>query len=249
MPYMPTPLHFSDPTEIGPFRLESRLHESAAGIVYLGADSTGRAIEVALLTTAAAGDPAARDRFRAAVRAESPQHGLPVDAPTAQDEGEGPLPVLAAFTDGEAPWVATAHQEGRSGAQRFLEPVLLSRGWGVRRRGPQFQPYWLSGPRGPALQAPEPAPALAVEGDDRGLATAVIALAALLAMLVLLVLLLFSCEPSEPKPPVPTDVPTSQPQQPVPEPTPSQPSTTPSRTISPVPRPTGGQDTINPADA
>ena len=46
---MPKPLQFGDPGELGPFRLESRLHESAAGIVYLGVDPQGRPVEVALL--------------------------------------------------------------------------------------------------------------------------------------------------------------------------------------------------------
>jgi hypothetical protein len=248
MAQMPKPLQSPDPGELGPFRLESRLHEAPEGIVYLGVDPQGRQVEVALLTTAAAGDPAARDRFRAAVRAETPQHGVPQGAPSAPAPGE-PSPLLAAFPEGEAPWVATAYEEGRTGARRFLDSVPLSHGWGMRRRrGPSFQPYWLSGPRGPALQAPEPA--VAPTADDRGLATAVIALAALLALLVLLVLLLFSCEPSDPKPPPPSPAPTtSQPQQPQPQPTPSQPSPTPSKTVKPSPRPTGGQDTVNPAGA
>ncbi len=238
---MPKPLQLGDPGELGPFRLDSRLAESPAGIVYLGSDPSGRPVEVALLTTSAAGDAAARDRFRAAVSAETARPG----------PGEG-SPVLASLTEGAAPWVATAYEEGRSGAERFLEPVLLKRGWGGvrhRRGGPQFQPYWLSGPRGPALQPVEPAGAPEPAGDTRGLATAVISLAALLALLALLVVLLFSCEPKDPKPPQPTPPPVpTQPAVPLPPPSPSV-RPTPSKSGSPAPHPTdsGGQGTENPA--
>ncbi|WP_329234965.1 hypothetical protein OG417_28835 [Actinoallomurus sp. NBC_01490] len=252
---MPKPLQVGDPAELGPFRLESRLHESAAGIVYLAADPQGRRVEVALLTTAAAGDAAARDRFRAAVEAESPRVGVVPSVPRPAGPG-GPSPVVAALPDGGAPWVATAHEEGRPGAERFLKPVLLERGWGLGRRrrgGPSFQQYWLSGPKAPALQPP-PAPPAGPEAarDTKGLAAAVASLAALLVLLGLLVLLLYSCEPS-PKPPTPTEVPTTVPVQPPPppEPTPSRPSPSPSRSgeksKTPGPSRTGGPGTMNPA--
>src|SRR3954465_9481729 len=97
---MPKPLQAGDPGELGPFRLEARLHESAAGIVYLGSDPRGRRVEVALLTTAAAGDAAARDRFRAAVAAEAPRVSAfprtpPVGGP------DQPAPVVAALHDSD----------------------------------------------------------------------------------------------------------------------------------------------------
>jgi hypothetical protein len=251
---MTKPLQAGDPAELGPFRLESRLHESAAGIVYLGADPQGRPVEVALLTTAAAGDPAARDRFRAAVEAEAPRVTSVPRTPPA-DGPAGPAPVVAALAGSGAPWVATTHSEGRPGAERFLRPVLLERGWGLGRHGrggPSFQQYWLSGPKGPALQPP-PAPpgAPPAQSDTKGLAAAVLSLAALLLLLGLLVLLLYSCEPS-PQPPRPTDVPTTVP---VPPPPPLEPSTpapprpSPSHRKSGTPRPsqTGGDGTVNPA--
>ena len=251
---MSKPLQFGDPGELGPFRLEARLHESAAGIVYLGSDPRGRRVEVALLTTAAAGDAAARDRFRTAVAAEAPVGAFPRTPPVG-GPGE-PAPVVAALHDSDAPWVATAHEEGRAGAERFLRPVLLERGWGMGRRrrgGPSFQQYWASGPRGPAVYVPEPPattkPAL---GDSKGLAAAAVSLLVLLVLLGVLVLLLFSCEPKDPGPPRPTDVPTTVPLvPPPPEPTPggSSPSPSPRRTGTRTPRPTqtGGQDTVNPA--
>jgi hypothetical protein len=252
---MTKPLQTGDPSELGPFRLESRLHESAAGIVYLGVDPQGRHVEVALLTTAAAGDAAARDRFRAAVTAESPRvSAFPRTPPPSASEG--PSPVVAALPQTGAPWVATEHREGRPGAERFLEPVLLERGWGLGRRrrgGPSFQQYWVSGPKGPALQPPpEPAAAPQPTGDTKSLAAAVLSLAALLALLGVLVVLLYSCEPS-PKPPRPTEVPTTAPVQPPPPleptPTPGTPSPSPSNKKSATPQPsfTGGPGTINPA--
>jgi hypothetical protein len=238
---MPKPLHFGDPGELGPFRLEARLHESAAGIVYLGSDPQGRRVEVALLTTAAAAE---------APRVSAFPRTPPVGGP---DE---PAPVVAALHDSGTPWVATAHEEGRPGAERFLRPVLLDRGWGMGRRhrgGPSFQQYWVSGPRGPAVYVPEPPPTPAPAlRDSKGLAAAAVSLAALLLLLALLVVLLFSCEPKDPGPPQPTDVPTTVPLVPPPpiEPTPSSsPSPSPSRTGTRTPRPTqtGGQDTVNPA--
>ncbi|GAA4622018.1 hypothetical protein GCM10023196_012530 [Actinoallomurus vinaceus] len=251
---MPKPLQTGDPGELGPFRLESRLHESAAGIVYLGSDPQGRLVTVALLTTAAAGDAAARDRFRAAIARETPP---PDPVPRVLPEpGPGePAPVVAALAEGGAPWVATPYEEGRPGAERFLEPVLLRRGWTGRvRRGPSFQAYWASGPAGPAVgvEGPPVSGGAAALADSKGLATAVLSLAALLALLALLVFLLFSCEPSQPTPPQPTDTPASTPVSPEPSPstTSARPSPSPGRSSSRTPRPTpsgGGQDTANPA--
>jgi hypothetical protein len=241
---MPKPLQYGDPGELGRFRLESRLYESAAGIVYLASDSDGRSVEVALLTTAAAGDAAARDRFRAAVAAEAPGRRR-----TAAPEDVSA--VVAAVTEGGAPWVATEHAAGRSGAERFLRPVLMNRGWGMgtrRRGGPNFQPYWQTGPRAPALRTAEapdtPLPSGAM-ADTRGLAAAVVSLAALLLLLAFLVLLLFSCEPSDPVP-QPTDLPTYGPSTQVPQPEPTSPRVRPTPSGTPRPRPTG-EDTVNPA--
>ncbi|MCO6004161.1 hypothetical protein NE236_04140 [Actinoallomurus purpureus] len=249
---MPEPLQVGDPGELGPFRLEARLRESVAGIVYLGTDPGGRPVTVALLTTAAAGDAAARDRFRAAIARETPP---PDPVPRVLPEpGPGePAPVVAALTEGGAPWVATTYEEGRPGAERFLEPVLPQRGWtGRYRRGPQFQAHWVSGPDGPAVGVEGPPVSGAAVGDSKGLAAAVLSLAALLALLALLVFLLFSCEPSQPTPPVPMETPSSTPASPEPSPTmtSSRPSPSPGRSSTRTPQPTptgGGQDSGNPA--
>jgi hypothetical protein len=251
---MPKPLQAGDPEELGPFRLQSRLHESVAGIVYEAADPHGQPVSVALLTKAAAGDAAARDRFRAAIARETPPPDPVPRVLPAPGPGE-PAPVVAALTEGGAPWVATTYEEGRPGAERFLQPVLPQRGWTGRvRRGPQFQAHWVSGPATPAfgVEGPPVPAAVAVPGDSRGLATAVLSLAALLALLALLVFLLFSCEPSQPTPPFPTEVPTSSPASPEPSPSTAspRPSPSPGRSSTRTPRPTpsgGGQDTQNPA--
>lgn len=240
---MSMPLQPEDPGELGPFRLESRLHESPAGIVYLGTDPQRRSVEIALLTSAAAGDAAARDRFRAAVLAEIPGPGARM--PPVLAEGE-PSPVLAAYTEGAAPWVATAHERGRSGADRFLDPVMLKRGWGMRRRrGPQFQPYWMQqGGLTPALGAPGGPGAEQATGEGRGLAMAVASLAALLMMLIVLLVVLFACGPSDPARRPPIEIPTEQP---LPPPPLGSPSASPSRSARPQPAPSGTYDTTNPA--
>lgn len=210
---MPSPLQPDDPTRLGPFRLTARLHESPAGIAYLGVDISGRQVSVGLLTTAAAADAAARDRFRTAIASRAE--------------------VVAAQPDGPAPWVATPHEEGRPGAERFFDAVLLRRGWGsvLRRRGPQFQPYWAGGASGPALEgtsvvAPPPP-------ETRTLAASVLSLAALLVVLAALAVLLYKCQPKLPDPPPPAPPPIQTvPATPIPPPS-SVPAT-------PVPRPTPG---------
>jgi hypothetical protein len=219
---MSKPLQFGDPGELGPFRLESRLHESAAGIVYLGADPQGRPVEVALLTTAAAGDPAARDRFRAAVAAEAPRVGVPHGFPAP----EGAAPVVAALPEGGAPWVATAHVDGRAGAERFLGPALR------------------------VDEPPAPVTAEGDTKGLAAAVVSLAALLLLLAFLVLL-LFSCEPSDTVPRPTeVPTTVPATQvPPPPPPTPTPVSPSPTPGKTgkRTPHPTPTDGEGTVNPA--
>ncbi|GAA2449897.1 hypothetical protein GCM10010191_79580 [Actinomadura vinacea] len=220
---------------MGPFRLSARLSETSAGIVYLGVDGAGQRASVAVLNRGAAGDAAARDRFRAAIRSALPGPGR------APELGPGdPAPVVAAQPDGPAPWVATfydADRMERAGAERFLDSVVLAgsfRGrWKSRRRGPQFQPYWL-GSGEPALERP-PDPFAAVpvvpERQERGLVAAIVTLAGILALLALLMLLLFACQPKVTEPPPPPPDPPSQPLPP--PPSPSQPRQSPSPSPSP----------------
>ncbi|MFI0356164.1 hypothetical protein [Actinomadura sp. 9N407] len=245
---MSRPLPPGDPARLGPFRLSARLSESSAGIVYLGMDDSGQRASVAVLNRGAAGDAAARDRFRAAITSELPGPGRPPRLGATD-----PAPIVAAQPEGEAPWVATSYdadRSGRAGAERFLEPVTLagsSRGrWAGRLRGPQFQPYWLGAGEGPALERPPapyvPAGPAAPERADRGLVAAILTLAGILAALALLMLLLFACQPSleEPPPPPPGR-----------QTTPAEPTPTPSRTTrrpSPNPTPTTPPPTPSPGE-
>ncbi|MEW2359279.1 hypothetical protein [Spirillospora sp. NPDC029432] len=235
---------------LGPYRLSARLSETSAGIVYLGEDDAGRRASVAVLNRGAAGDAAARDRFRAAITSELPGPGRPP-----QLGPEDPAPIVAAQPDGEAPWVAVSYdadRAGRAGAERFLDPVVLAgsfRGrWPGRRRGPQFQPYWL-GADGPALERPRPSyvpgPAPVPERRERGLVAAILTLAGVLALLALLMLILFACQPKVAEPPPPPPDPPSQ-QLPQPPP-PSRAPTTPSPSPSPVP-PTSPPPSPSPGD-
>ncbi|GGV38950.1 hypothetical protein GCM10010182_74170 [Actinomadura cremea] len=246
-----------DPAHLGPFRLSARLSETPAGIVFLGVDAQGRRASVAVLNRGAAGDAAARDRFRAAINAAAPAPtpGPPgAGAGFAPAAGAGPAPVVAAQPDGPAPWVATVYESDRAGAERFLEPVLLGeggRGRRGRRRGPQFQPHWL-GSGEPALAPPVPAraPAPVPSGErapQRSLVTAVLSLAAMLLVLLLLLFLLNMCspEPDEPPPLPPEPTPSVEVPPPgPPPPTPSGPPTTPGPPTTgpgqPTPPPTGG---------
>ncbi|WP_026129000.1 hypothetical protein [Nocardiopsis prasina] len=119
-------LHDVDPRQLGGYRLLGRLHESRLGVVYLGRDSAGERMSVAMLNDAAGIDEPTRERFARAVR-----------------DGEG---VAAARTSGRsALWVAVPYEEGGAGAGRFLEEA--GRGGPVVLRGPVVMPYW-AGERG-----------------------------------------------------------------------------------------------------
>ncbi|GAA0570033.1 hypothetical protein GCM10009546_36090 [Actinomadura livida] len=234
------------------------MSESAAGIVFLGVDAEGRRASVAVLNRGAAGDAAARDRFRAAINAAVPASGY-AGGP-APGSGAGPgdgAPVVAAQPDGPAPWVATAYEADRAGAERFLEPVMF-RGagrswWGGRRRGPQFQPYWL-GSGEPALERAEPSPGVVPgpvpvgeRAPERSLVAVVLGLVVLLAVLAVLMGVLFACQPEATEPPPEPVEPTPTFERPSRSPFPGRPSPTPSPSGSrPLPSPspsgTGGDD-------
>jgi len=246
---MSRPLPSGDPVQLGPYRLSARLAETSAGVVYLGVDAEGRQASVAVLNRGAAGDAAARDRFRAAIEAAWPRSGR-------AGEGDGEAaPVVAAQPDGAAPWVATrydADRPDRVGAERFLDSVVL-RGsfggrWNGRRRGPQFQPYWLGAGEPAVGEAVSSAPVGVVSGarrSDRPLVAAIVTLVAVLVLLGLLLLVLFACQPRVGEPPVappdppspslspplvppPTEAPRPSPSATSPSPSPSSPSPGPS---------------------
>ncbi|MCD0450059.1 hypothetical protein LO762_12770 [Actinocorallia sp. API 0066] len=64
----PSPPSPPGSVEHGPYRLTGVLRQTPAGFVFGAVDFAGRAVQVVLLSRGAAGDPAARDRFAAAVR-------------------------------------------------------------------------------------------------------------------------------------------------------------------------------------
>ncbi|MFC0553090.1 hypothetical protein ACFFHJ_19545 [Planotetraspora thailandica] len=232
---MATPLQYGDPPRLGPFVLQARLGTAPAGLVYLGQAPDGRAVSVAVLTSGAALDAAARDRFVTAIRDAEQQRGgffgwgssllhrvrgrVVVDAP----------PVLA-LHDGRAPWVAVPYVPGGPGAERFLEPVMVSGTLIGERLGPEFVPHWL-GDRNPALPAPPP-PAPPPLGTRRSVVLASALLATLTLLLLVMAWLLAFREddeqtPARPLPatnfvPTPPPVPTSpEPREPSPSPSPS----------------------------
>jgi hypothetical protein len=221
-----------DPFRLGPFQLTGRLAETAAGIVYRGVDPHGRQVSIAVLNQGAAGDAAARDRFRAAILAE----------PLYAEPPAGTAAIVGAEPEGPTPWVATLHEPGARGAERFLAPVVLEgpRKSGLRRRSPLFQPHWL-GSRDPALSPPK---ARRDPGRDRSIIATILTVAALLVLVALLLLLLFACQPTQPTPPPPSPSPASPTQStPSPSPTPLSPSPTRTRSGTPSPSETdsGGE--------
>ncbi|GLW98637.1 hypothetical protein Misp02_27240 [Microtetraspora sp. NBRC 16547] len=210
-------MQYGDPPRLGPFVLQARLLTAPAGLVYLGQGPNGRAVSVAVLTRGAALDAAARERFVTAIK-EAERHragrrgrGVPL---LGMVRGRVDTPQVIGMDGGRAPWVAVPYVPGGAGAERFLEPVMVSGMLLGDRNGPDFVPYWL-GDRDPALPAPAPpGPPPVATGRSVGLASAL--LATLLTMTVLMILLLLfrldgDQQPSRPLPPtviVPTPPPT-----------------------------------------
>lgn len=224
---MGTPLQRHDPPHLGPFVLQARLGAAPAGLVYLGQGPDGRLVSVAVLTTGAARDGAAKDRFVAAIRAAARRH-------------DGTMPPVVGMDVGPAPWVAVPYVPHGPGAERFLDAVMVSGMLTGPRQGPDFMPHWL-GDRTPALPGPPPPPPPAV-ATKRSVMLASTLLAALtLALLTVVWLMLFRGggeapaprplpathfvptpppEPTAPAPLLPEQSPTPRPGQPSPAPSP-----------------------------
>jgi hypothetical protein len=146
-------------------------------------------VSIAVLTSGAALDAAARDRFVTAIRqAQQGRGGIRglMDRVRGRAVFEA-LPVLA-MRDGEAPWVAVPFLPGGPGAERFLDPVMVSGTLIGRRQGPDFVHYWL-GDRTPALPAPPPPPPPPV-ATRRSVVLASTLLTTLLVMLVVMLWLI-----------------------------------------------------------
>lgn len=188
----PDMLRESDPRQLGAFRLSGRLAESSEGVVYLARDRAGREVSVAMLSRGAAADPAARERFVAAV-----ERGRGLEAPP---------PVLAARTGGTAAlWVAVSHVRGEPGAGAFLDTVNAAEGGG--HRGPRVVPHWEGGGPQPAVRWPWRGGAgqhgpVAGRSANTGLLLALLAVLVLFLVLLLLVyhLLRQWPQPEEPFP-------------------------------------------------
>jgi len=175
-----SPLHDSDPRQLGGYRLSGRLSQSSSGVVYLGEDATGRKVEVVLLSEGAAADPDARERFREAV-AEG------------RDAPEGRRVLSAGTEAASAAWAAVPHGGEGPGAAAYLIPVeggagpvragaaaVLRPHWSVRSAPASARWLWAGGHGGPgAAEAP----------PQRGVVVGVMLL--LLLALLLIVLLYF----------------------------------------------------------
>ncbi|WP_285774797.1 hypothetical protein [Microtetraspora sp. NBRC 13810] len=241
---VPSPLQHGDPPYLGPFVIQARLRVGPAGLVYLAQAPDGRAVSVALLTTGAALDASARDRFVTAIRDSAPERGG-VRGWVARRSQRGRtavlenMPPVLAMDVGPAPWVATPYVTGRAGAERFLEPVMVSGTLIGERHGPDFVPYWVSD-RAPALPAP-PRPKPPPTEPRRAVVVAGSILGAMLMLLSLVFWLLVFRPADEPQPPRPlpptmfVPTPPPVPATPMPRPTPDPTATQSAPGQSPAP--------------
>ncbi|MDA8368654.1 MAG: hypothetical protein M0026_02150 [Nocardiopsaceae bacterium] len=233
------PLEEGDPRQLGAYRLSERISAGAEGVVYLAHGADGRPVSIAMLSAGAAADPAARDRFAAAVAKGA---GV-TDAPA----------VLAAnTTNPAASWVAVAHAEGEAGAEAFLAPVAV--GAAERSAGtPAYAPHWAGRPAPMAARwswsggGRGSGAAVAAPGSSRPVIVALLVLLLLFAaLLVLLYLWLSSLAPQAGQPVISPEPSPSQTQQ---TPSPSAPSPAPSdgpsgeSSPTPEPSPSGSPTT------
>ncbi|MBB4703616.1 hypothetical protein BJ982_005160 [Sphaerisporangium siamense] len=176
-----TPLQYGDPPRLGAYVVRARLQALPTGFVYLGQDSDGRVVSIALLTRGAALDAAARERFLTSVRqAAPPRGGVRGWVARARGRGAASVPRVVAMDAGSSPWVAVPYEKGGPGAGWFLESVLVTGTLIGETHGPDFVPYWL-GDRAPALPLPPP-PAPPPTETRRAVLVALSALALLLTL-------------------------------------------------------------------
>ncbi|MFG2647833.1 RodZ domain-containing protein [Streptomyces sp. NPDC048436] len=94
------PAQAGDPARIGPYRIVGRLGAGGMGTVLAGLDTAGLRVAVKLIHQEHAGDHEFRARFRREV------------ALSRRVTGPCLVPLLAADTDAERPWLATAYAPG-----------------------------------------------------------------------------------------------------------------------------------------
>ncbi|MBB4931975.1 hypothetical protein F4561_002795 [Lipingzhangella halophila] len=227
---MSEPLQDNDPRQLGPYRLSERLTARPEGIVYLAHGPAGEPVSVAMLSEGASADPAARDRFVAAV-----SRGNGVDNPPA---------VLKSNTSNPAAsWVAVPHSEAGPGAGAYLEPVGVEPTSGSER-SPGYVPYWAGG-NAPATGrwfgqvSGGRSAAAAQPGANRA---AIIGLLALLLLIVGLLAVLYMwlsqvskqamAESEKPSPSPSSEQPSPSPFSPLPMPSP-QPGSSPEESTEP----------------
>ncbi|WP_202637691.1 hypothetical protein [Bailinhaonella thermotolerans] len=235
---MSTPLQYGDPPALGPFRVQGRLWAGEAGVVYAGRAADGAPVSLALLTHGAARDPAAHERFVAAITSGAGLEQAP--------------PVVAADVEGPAPWVAAPpYADGRPAAAVFLDPVMVRGALRGRLTGPDMRPYWI-GDRAPALPPPPlPRRLRPLTQTRRAVIVAAVVTALVFLLVMVLFWLLFTRDDETEIPPRPAPqtqfTPTEPPRPSPPPPTTSSPSPRPSETQSASPDPSeSGEGTGDP---
>ncbi|WP_156184923.1 serine/threonine-protein kinase, partial [Allosalinactinospora lopnorensis] len=94
------PLTVDDPAEIGAFRLIGRLGAGGMGVVYFGRDASGHPAAIKMIRGEYAADPGYRARFEKEVHLAQRVRGRCI------------VPLLAADTAAEWPWLAAAYAAG-----------------------------------------------------------------------------------------------------------------------------------------
>lgn len=117
--WITTALARSDPKRVGPYRVLGRLGSGAMGVVYLGVARDGTLVAVKVVRPEFADNAEFRKRFAREVAAVRNVHGRYT------------APLLAADTDANQPWLATAYVPGGSLQQDIDEhgPYTEDRLW------------------------------------------------------------------------------------------------------------------------
>ena len=111
---MLAPLTDSDPPQVGPYQLKSRIGAGGMGVVYLGFGPSGKPAAVKVPAPVLVADADFRARFRTEVAAARRVHGRSVAA------------VIDADVDSARPWMATEYVEGSSLSAAVADRERLS---------------------------------------------------------------------------------------------------------------------------